>query len=283
MIRLALIAGLIAAVPASAVELKGTATQGALLRGQVEPGSLVTLDGKGVRLAPDGKFVIGFGRDAGPQAMLIVVDPSGAHQELPISVAPRTWDIRKVDGLPENTVNPDPETADHIKRDSAKIHEARKADSNEPGFAEDFTWPVEGRISGVFGSQSILNGTPKSPHLGMDIAAPAGTPLLAPADGVITLTDPDMVLTGETVMIDHGLGVSSVFAHMSEIDVKPGDHVKQGQPIGKIGMTGRATGPHTHWGVYWYEVGIDPELLEPPMPPQPEKPPEKPAEKSPNG
>jgi hypothetical protein len=281
--RVALLLALLTALPASAVELKGPMTEGGLIRGQALPGSLITLDGKPIRVAPDGKFVFGFGRDAGPESKLILVDPTGAHQELTLAVAARAWDIRKVDGLPENTVNPDPETQDHIKRDSFNIHEARKADSAESGFAQDFAWPVEGRLSGVFGSQSVLNGTPKSPHLGIDIAAPAGTKLLAPADGVISLADPDMALTGQTVMIDHGLGVSSVFAHLSQIEVKPGDHVTRGQEIGKIGMTGRATGPHTHWGVYWLEVALDPALLVPPMPPQPEKPAEKHLEKGSNG
>jgi murein DD-endopeptidase MepM/ murein hydrolase activator NlpD len=138
---------------------------------------------------------------------------------------------------------------------------ARNREDAREDFLETFTWPVEGRISGRFGNQRIYNGIAKSPHSGMDIAVPQGTPVKAPASGIVTFADTDLYLTGGTLLIDHGHGVSSNFLHMSRIDVKVGDRVEQGQVVGAVGMTGRATGPHLHWGLNWFNVRLDPLLL----------------------
>src|SRR5690606_35461156 len=147
------------------------------------------------------------------------------------------------------------------KREQARVVAARARDDAREEFLETFIWPVQGRISGRFGNQRIYNGTPKSPHSGMDIAVPQGTPVRAPAGGLITFADPDLYLTGGTLLIDHGHGVSSNFLHLSRIDVKVGDHVAQGDIVGAVGKTGRATGPHLHWGLNWLKVRLDPLLL----------------------
>lgn len=256
----------LSALPASALDLAGQLTEGGLIRGHVAPGSMVTLDGKALRVAPDGSFVFGLSRDAPDYAVLTVTAPGGKSELHRLSIAARSWDIQRVDGLPEKTVTPDPVTSERIRQDVEKIKAARHADSDQRGFAETWVWPTVGRISGVYGSQRVLNGQPRSPHIGLDIAASQGTELHAPASGIVSLAAPDMVLTGNTIAIDHGFGVSSIFAHLESMAVKQGDRVTQGQVIGKVGITGRATGPHVHWGVFWYDVGVDPALLVPPMP-----------------
>ena len=138
---------------------------------------------------------------------------------------------------------------------------ARERDDARTDFAQPFAWPVEGRVSGRFGNQRVYNGTPGSAHSGMDIAAPNGTPVLAPAAGVVTLAAPDFYLTGGTLLLDHGHGISSNFLHLSRIDVQVGDRIEQGQVIGAVGATGRATGPHLHWGMNWFDTRIDPLLV----------------------
>lgn len=159
-------------------------------------------------------------------------------------------------------MTPDPETAARIAREQALVAEARKRDDAREDFLAGFSLPVQGaRISGVYGSQRIDNGTPKAPHLGLDMAVPEGTAIHAPAAGVITFAQPDLVLTGGTVLIDHGFGLTSSFLHMSRLDVKVGDTIKRDQVIGAAGMTGRASGPHVHWGFNWFDVRLDPALL----------------------
>lgn len=249
---------------AQAVELHGKMIQGALMRGIAAPGSHVTVDGKALRLTPDGQFVFGIARDAGSDVDLAITDPAGVTEELHLGITQRKWEISRVDGLPEKTVTPDPATLEQIKKDSAAIHAARKQAGDETGFEEKFLAPVAAlRVSEPFGSQRVLNGVANAPHIGIDLAVPTGTPVLAPASGKVILVAPNMVLTGGTVMIDHGYGVTSVYAHLSEISVKLGDVLAQGQEFAKSGMTGRATGPHLHWGVFWFETALDPGLLAP--------------------
>jgi murein DD-endopeptidase MepM/ murein hydrolase activator NlpD len=190
-----------------------------------------------------------------------VRERSGRHERIEITVTPRDWPVEHVDGVPPKTVEPPPDIAARIKREQARVVAARARDDSREDFLETFAWPVSGRISGRFGSQRVYNGIPKSPHPGMDIAVPQGTPVKAPAGGIVTFADADLYLTGGTVLLDHGHGVSSNFLHMSRIDVKVGDRIEQGQVIGAVGMTGRATGPHLHWGMNWFDVRLDPLLL----------------------
>ena len=166
-----------------------------------------------------------------------------------------------VNGLPESKVTPKPSDMKKIREDNAKIARIRKLDSAEAHFMTGFIWPATGRISGVFGSQRILNGKPRRPHNGIDIAAPQGTPVVAMAEGRVAMAKSDMFLTGKTVMIDHGHGLNSIYIHMDQITIKSGDLVSRGQQIGTVGMTGRATGPHLHWGVSLFNTKLDPALL----------------------
>jgi biotin carboxyl carrier protein len=236
-------------------------SQGALVFGRVSAGSAVRYAGRALRVTPYGTVVFGIGRDEIGPVLVTVTDPQGRDHLVGIDVTPRDWPIERIDGVPPATVNPPAAIAARIAREQALVTAARLRDDARVGFAEHFIWPVGGRISGRFGNQRVYNGEPKSPHSGMDIAVPTGTPVLAPAAGVVTFADSGLYLTGGTVLIDHGHGVSSNFLHLSRIDVRVGDTVEQGQPIGAVGATGRATGPHLHWGMNWFNVRIDPLLV----------------------
>ncbi|HXM85299.1 MAG TPA: M23 family metallopeptidase [Stellaceae bacterium] len=264
----ALVAVLPIAVPAYAgtLTLDGPIEQGGLIRGKVDPGASVSLDGAPVRVAPDGHFILGFARDAPDHAALDVVYRDGSKEHRDLSVTARQYDTRNITGLPEDQVSPGPELLDRIKRENGEAAAARNIDSNLLFFETRFIWPVTGPISGVYGSQTILNGQPRAPHMGVDIAAPPGTPIKAPAAGTVTLAEKDFFMTGGTVMIDHGYGLSTVYFHMSRLDVRLGQKVAQGQIIGAVGATGRATGPHLHWGLNWYQLRLDPALVVGPMP-----------------
>ena len=248
---------------ADKVSLSGDISEGGLVVGQTEPGARVVFDGRPLRLTPDGLFVFGFNRDADKTAALDVTFPDGTKDHRVLDVARTKYKIQRINGLPEKMVSPNPEQLARIKRENGQIIKAREADIDGSWFAEHFIWPAKGPISGIFGSQRILNGKPRAPHTGLDIAVPVGTELRAPAGGVVSLAQPDFYLTGGTLMIDHGHGVSSVFIHLSEIDVKVGDVVKQGQKVALTGATGRVTGPHVHWGLYWFDNRLDPRRLLP--------------------
>lgn len=253
---------LLLALPAAAeTVLTGAVEQGGLVLGRAEPGSKVSLDGRPLRVAADGSFVFGFGREAPPEARLSVRTPAGAVEETLLAVRERAWPVQRIDGLPPDKVTPDPQQLERIRREAALVAERRRRDSGGTGFAAVFVAPADGVVSGVFGSQRILNGQPRAPHSGTDIAAPAGAPVRAAAPGVVSLAHPDLFFTGRTVMIDHGHGLSSVYAHLSEIAVGEGQTVESGQVIGRVGASGRATGPHLHWGVSWFDERLDPETV----------------------
>ena len=229
--------------------------------GKVPPGSRVEYAGRVLRTTGYGTVVFGIGRDEAGPVEVAVVRPDGVRSVERIAVSPRDWPVQRVDGVPPKTVEPPPEIAARIAREQAQVTAARQRDDDRADFAQRFIWPVQGRISGRFGHQRVYNGKPGSPHSGMDIAAPNGTPVKAPAAGVVTFAAPDLYLTGGTVLLDHGFGISSNFLHLSRIDVKVGDRVEQGQVVGAVGATGRATGPHLHWGMNWFDVRIDPLLV----------------------
>jgi biotin carboxyl carrier protein len=242
-------------------EVPGTVSQGELVVGHAEPRSKITISGRAVRVSDDGTFAFGVSRDEAGPLTLKVIWFDAAQESINLQVMPRDWPIERINGVPPATVNPPPAIAARIEREQARVVAARIRDDDRLDFAQSFTWPVQGRISGRFGNQRIYNGTPKSAHSGMDIAAPSGTPVKAPASGLATFAAPDLYLTGGTLLLDHGHGVSSNFLHLSRIDVKVGDRVEQGQVIGAVGATGRATGPHLHWGMNWFDVRIDPLLI----------------------
>ncbi len=235
--------------------------QGAMVIGKVPAGSTARHAGRELRVTPYGSVVFGVGRDETGPLQVQVQAPSARLHTLSIAVTPRDWPIERVNGVPPSTVDPPPAIAERIAREQARVVAARTRDDPRTGFAQAFIWPVRGRISGRFGNQRVYNGSPRAPHSGMDIAAPTGTPVRAPADGVVTFADPGLYLTGGTVVLDHGHGVSSNFLHLSRIDAQVGDAVKQGDVIAAVGATGRATGPHLHWGMNWFDVRIDPLLV----------------------
>ena len=248
--------------PAGALEISGTFIQGGLATGKVEPGTKLTLDGQPVAVAPNGSFIIGFGRKAKAKVVLRAEPPEGPLEVQELAIEKRKYKIQRIDGLPQRKVSPTkPEDLARIKNDQIQIAEVRKRTTLKTFFDTGFIWPVEGRISGVYGSQRILNGEPRSPHNGVDVAAPRGTPVKTMGDGIVALVNEDMFFTGKTVMIDHGLGLTSVYIHMDKTTVKEGDFVTKGTQIGTVGATGRATGPHLHWGVSWFKTALDPALL----------------------
>lgn len=252
-----------AAAPAPAADLRfdGAARQGGLLVGHAPPGAKVTVDGKAIPVSPLGLFLVGLGRDAAPKALVRVSLPDGSEERKTIAVARRDYDVQRVDGLPPRSVSPSAKDLKRIRAESALIKKARGRDTAAAYFVSGFARPADGTISGIYGSQRILNGQPRRPHLGEDIAAPEGTPVRAVADGVVALVHDGMFFNGKIVILDHGQGLTSDYLHLSEIAVQAGDHVKRGQRIGRVGKTGRVTGAHLHWGVALRGVRLDPALV----------------------
>ena len=237
--------------------VKGAMEQGSLGLGYAEPKAGVTVDGQKLRLSPDGVFAFGFGFDQTKPSIVIVTWSDGGIETQSYTPAPRQYEIQHVNGLPQNTVTPPPDVLVRIKQEAESIYLARQRDTVGGDFLSGFDWPAPGIESGVFGSQRIDNGVPMTPHFGVDMAAPTGTPIHAPADGTVSLSA-DHYLNGGFTLIDHGHGVSTSYLHQSKRLVKEGDVVKRGQKIGEIGQTGRATGPHLHWAMNWFEVKLDP-------------------------
>jgi murein DD-endopeptidase MepM/ murein hydrolase activator NlpD len=256
-----------AGAQAGKLELQGEPVQGALIIGRTEPGSTVKIDGAAVRVSKDGVFLLGFGRDAPGKARLDAVFPDGSRTGRDLLVAKRTYKVQRIDGLPPKKVTPSEEDMVRIRKEYALIRNARDRDDAREDFLGGFEWPARGRISGVYGSQRILNGEPRRPHFGVDVAAPVGTLVYAPADGLVTLAHNDMFFSGGTLIVDHGHGLSSSFLHLNAILVKEGDRVRQGDPIAKIGATGRVTGPHLDWRMNLMGARLDPQLLVGPMAP----------------
>lgn len=259
---------LLAAAPVMAViQLEGHLTQGGMVVGSVEPDAQIWLDDRAVPVAPDGTFVLGFPRDAKPVSKLRVRHPDGREEQQTLHIASREFRIQRIDGLPERKVTPrSREDLEHIRRDAQAVRKARAIERQASDFREHFIWPLTGPISGVYGSQRILNGKPRRPHMGVDVARPTGTTVVAPADGVVVFARSGLFFSGGTLIIDHGLRMNTSYLHLSRLLVKEGDTVRQGQPIAEVGSTGRATGPHLHWGANVRNVRIDPQLLVPPMP-----------------
>jgi len=240
------------------LSLEGQRTQGALLRGQVASGVTVKLGDRAVRTTPEGFFAVGFGRDADLEQVL-TLEKQGKAQQVPVILSKREYDIQRIEGVPQRTVEPPPEAVlQRIRREVAEIKTARDTDSALLAFLSDFQWPLTGRISGVYGSQRVYNGKPGRPHYGVDVARPTGTVVVAPADGVVTLVQGDNYYSGGTLILDHGYGVSSTMIHLSEVLVEKGQAVKQGEPVAKVGASGRATGPHLDWRLNWFEEKLDP-------------------------
>jgi murein DD-endopeptidase MepM/ murein hydrolase activator NlpD len=236
--------------------------QGDMVVGKVEPVAAVFLKGKELPVSEEGYFVIGVPR-LQKTDLLITAGDGKRRVSRTVKVLAYKWKIQRISGLQERYVSPPPDALAQIKIDSRRVREVRRAKIYPiPLFMENgFIVPVEGRVSGVFGSQRILNGKPRSPHSGLDIAAPKGTPVVSPAGGIVRLAATGMYLMGNTLMIDHGLGVISIFIHLDSISARVGESVGQGEIVARIGQTGRATGPHLHWGISVGSISIDPARL----------------------
>ena len=249
--------------------LNGDFTQGGLVFGQTAIGATAKLDGEDVMVDNDGRFLIGFGRDSALTSLLVVTLPDGSVERRSLDIADREFPVQRIDGLDQSKVSGfTKEQLDKIAIDRDKKNAARKETQNLADWSVGFDWPVTGRISGVFGSQRILNGEPKNPHSGVDVAAPTGTPIRAPAPGIVRLAEGDMYFEGGLVLLDHGHWLESAFLHMSRVDVVPGQRVEKGDIIGAVGATGRVTGPHLHWSMKWAGQLVDPQLTVEEMPSQ---------------
>jgi murein DD-endopeptidase MepM/ murein hydrolase activator NlpD len=264
-VGIALTALFSAAAVAAPVKLDGPTVQGGLVVGYAEPGSRVTQDGKEIEVAPDGRFLLGFAYDAAPASEIDIESTDGESVTIPITVASRQFATEKIDHLPPEQVTPDAEAMKRIAAEREEVTAVQTKPTATPLFTRPFIWSATGIISGTYGSARILNGEPRAPHMGVDVAAPEGTPVVAPTEGRVVFVA-DLFFTGNTVILDHGLGLTSLYAHLAHVDVKVGDHVRQGDVIGALGATGRATAPNLHWGVHLNGVGLDPALLAGPMP-----------------
>jgi len=248
------------------LRLEGELAQGHLVVGHTDPAARVRFDDRTVRVSPAGVFLIGFGRDAAAGQRLVVELPDGTRIERELTIAERDYAIQRVDGVPPETVDPPDSAMERIREEIRRVRQARLRDDPRTDFDAEFQWPVHGPITGVYGSQRIYNGEPGRPHYGIDIAAPAGTPVRAPAAGRVTLADDALYFSGGTLILDHGHGLSSTFLHLQRLTRERGDHVERGEIIGEVGASGRATGPHLDWRLNLLDRRLDPATLVGPMP-----------------
>lgn len=246
---------------------RGAPEQGGVLIG-IAPSDTrrLTLGGKAVPVAADGSFLIAFDRDAETGQHLVATLADGRAVERYLAVAAGSWRIEHINAPYRGSAASDAEFERRRPAELAQIAEARRVEHQSDGWRQKFRWPVTGRLSGFFGSQRVYQGKPGSYHSGTDVAVPAGTPFVAPADGVVVLAAAaPFTLEGNLLIVDHGMGLNSAFLHCQRLDVKVGDRVVQGQQLGTVGRTGRATGPHMHWGLKWREARLDPGKLAGPM------------------
>ncbi len=237
-------------------DISGCFCEGGIITGKISTDDSLKIDDKKVKIFEDGRFIFAFGRKFKKNVDIVF---NGLSREF--NILDKEYRIERIKGLPRNKVEPSKEELDKIFSDQKKIKESKKVGSKKKLFSEKFILPAKGRLSGVYGSQRILNAKPRRPHNGIDIAAKEGTKIIAPSTGRVKLVAKNMFFTGNTIIIDHGLGLLSIFAHLKDIYVNEKDLVSQGDKIGTIGMTGRATGPHLHWGVYLENTSVDPEVL----------------------
>ena len=246
---------------AFAVEFQGKFIQGHFIIGKTESETKVLIDKKEVKVTDDGYFVFGISRDR-KYDVVITLNKDGNKQKIVKKVLKRKYDIQKIDGLPEEKVTPPEEVYERIKKENILIGNAKAIDSNLIYFKNKFIVPIKNTIiTGVYGSQRILNGKPKWPHYGLDFAADEGTTIKAMLDGIVTLSEPDLYYTGGTLMFDHGHGISTIYLHMQKLLVKKGQKIKQGDIIGTVGSTGRATGAHLDIRLNWFQTRLDPETV----------------------
>ena len=255
-----LLLGLVSIKP-MALDISGEWIQGGLILGQVDPDHQLEFLGKSVRVADDGHFVIGMGRDTSEEVALLEKTPAGEVINHRFHVKQRQYREQWIEGVPQKTVDVPEESLSRIRKETKLVKVSRRIDSTRQDYRESFVWPLVGTITGVYGSRRFYNGQGRKPHYGIDIAAPKGTKVKAPASGKVTLVHNDMYFSGGTLIIDHGHGVSSTFIHLHKILVQEGDNIEQRQVIAEVGSTGRSTGPHLDWRVNWFNQRLDPQLL----------------------
>ncbi|MGB1262454.1 MAG: M23 family metallopeptidase [Cognaticolwellia sp.] len=235
--------------------------QGALIVGKTAPENKVLLNGKAIKVSKTGDYALGFSRDEKNNSELVIISPNGVKEKRILKPLKREYNIQKVEGIAKKIMNPNKKANIRAGQDNKKIATARKVDSNLTAFAQGFIAPIDGIITGVYGSQRYYNGVPKRPHYGLDYAGKTGDPVKSPADGTILMYVPDMFYSGGTMIIDHGHGVSSTFLHLSDAYVNVGDTVSKGQLVAAVGSSGRATGPHLDWRINWFNMRLDPALV----------------------
>jgi murein DD-endopeptidase MepM/ murein hydrolase activator NlpD len=250
-----------AVVKAEILEWQGSFQQGSLLLGQLPEGYQASYNKQRLQVTPKGQFLLGLGRQANTVIELVLTDSEGIETTEQFNVRERQYVIQRIEGVPQKTVTPRPKDVERIRSDSWLVKQARKDRTESLDFLAGFQRPLDGPITGVYGSQRFYNGIPKNPHYGVDYAAPTGTLVMAPASGVVRLAHRDLFYSGGTLIVDHGHGLSSTFLHLSDILVEEGMRVERGKPIAKVGATGRATGPHLDWRMNWRQVRIDPVLV----------------------
>ena len=247
--------------------LQGSAIEGGMIIASTQPGSKIKIDNEAVPISADGLFLVGFHHQTDAPVTVEINTPDGMTYRTRLMAEQRDYDIQRIDGLEKKMVTPPPDVLERIKNDSKAVQAARLRIAPMGDFASGLDWPVTGRISGVFGSQRILNGKPRQPHYGIDIAAPRGTPVLAPASGRVTLVM-DLYFSGYTILMAHGLGLNSSFLHLDNVAVSTGEQVQRGALLGWVGSTGRSTGPHLDWRLDWMGRRLDAALIAGPMPEQ---------------
>lgn len=245
------------------VDFTGDFTQGGMVIAVADSKVVqATVDGVKIPVHPDGKtLVFGYGRDAKVDSVIDVEFTDGTKQQKRVKVKQRDYKVDKVNGVAKKYVSPPESVLARIRNDSAMVKKARSGLSYRQDYLAQAITPAKGRISGVYGSQRVFNGVPKRPHFGMDIAAATGTKVIAPWAGQVVLAEPDLYYSGGTLIIDHGMGITSTYIHLSKLHVKVGDQIKAGERIAEIGATGRVTGPHLDWRLNWFNRRLDPQLL----------------------
>ena len=243
--------------PVKALEFEGKFLQGHFILGKTNPGSEIIIDKKKIKVSEDGFFAFGLDRDRKFDVKIIKIN-NGKKEIIKKKVFKREYRIQRIDGLPENKVTPPESVYNRIKKENNEIGKARAINSDLTYFKDKFILPVEGIISGVYGSQRILNGKPKWPHYGIDIAAKQGTMIKSSASGIVTMAEDDLYYTGGTIIMDHGHGISTIYSHLENVLVSVGDQINQGDFIGTVGSTGRSTGPHLDFRVNWFQTRLDP-------------------------